>query len=94
VQDEVYAYCDQLGMLTQTDLPLFGKMRRSQFAEGVRQAGEMERLIRAHPCNIMVSYANEPFPASWGLQLWRHLSRPELESFFDGLRPDRAPGKS
>jgi len=82
VQAEVYDYCDRLGLLTQTDLPLFSKMRRSQFAEGVRQAGEMERLIRSHPCNIMVTYINEPFPPAWGLQLWRHLEHRELESFF------------
>ena len=82
VQTEVYHYCDRLGLMTQTDLPLFGKMRRNQFAEGMRQAGEMERLVRAHPCNIMVTYINEPFPTAWGLEMWRHLSRHELESFF------------
>jgi hypothetical protein len=82
VQEEVYDYCDRLGLMTQTDLPLFGKMRRSQFHEGVRQAGEMERLVRSHPCNVIVSYINEPFPLSWGLELRRHLSRTELESFF------------
>ncbi len=82
VQAEVYEYCDRLGLLTQTDLPLFARMRRSQFAEGVRQAGEMERLVRSHPCNIMVTYINEPFPTAWGLELWRHLEHAELESFF------------
>jgi len=82
VQSEVYDYCDRLGLMTQSDLPLFGMLRRSQFAEGMRQAGEMERLIRSHPCNIMVSYINEPFPTIWGLKLWRHLARHELESFF------------
>lgn len=39
VQDEVYTYCDRLGLMTQTDLPLFAKMRRTKFAEGVKQAG-------------------------------------------------------
>ena len=78
VQSEIYDYCDRLGMMTQTDLPLFGVLRRNQFAEGVRQAGEMERLVRAHPCNITVSYINEPFPD----KAHRHLTRPELERFF------------
>ncbi len=59
VQNEVYAMCDRLGLLTQTDLPLFGYLRRNQFAEAVRQAGEMERLVRGHPCNVLVSYINE-----------------------------------
>ncbi len=81
VQPEVYDYCDRLGLLTQTDLPLFGVLRRNQFSEAARQAGEMERLVRNHPCNIMVTYINEPFPGGWG-KLHRQLSRPELERFF------------
>ncbi len=87
VQPEVYDFCDRLGMMTQTDLPLFGVLRRNQFAEAVRQAGEMERLVRSHPCNIMVTYINEPFPVAWG-RAHRHLLRHELESFF--LAADQA----
>ena len=73
VQAEVYEMCDRLGFLTQTDLPLFGQIRRNQFAECVRQAEEMERLVRAHPCNITVSYINEPFPNASG-RAHRHLT--------------------
>ncbi len=80
-QPEVYEMCDRLGFLTQTDLPLFGQLRRTQFAECVRQAGEMERLARHHPCNIMVSYINEPFPNAQG-KPHRHVTRAEMESFF------------
>ncbi len=87
VQDEVYEMCDRLGFLTQTDLPLFGQIRRNQFAECARQAEEMERLVRAHPCNIMVSYINEPTPGANG-KAHRHLTRPEMESFFEAA--DRA----
>ncbi|OQA38293.1 MAG: hypothetical protein BWY52_03283 [Chloroflexi bacterium ADurb.Bin325] len=57
-------------------------LRRNQFSEAVRQAGEMERLVRGHPCNIMVTYINEPFPMGRG-KLHRHLSRLELERFFE-----------
>ena len=42
--------------MLQTDLPLFGSLRPNLFAEGVKQAGEMERLVRNHPSNIMVTY--------------------------------------
>lgn len=42
VQEEIYDYCDRLGIMIQTDLPLFGVMRKTKFAEGVRQAEEME----------------------------------------------------
>jgi Glycosyl hydrolases family 2, sugar binding domain/Glycosyl hydrolases family 2/Glycosyl hydrolases family 2, TIM barrel domain len=87
VQDEIYEWCDRLGLMTQTDLPLSWVLRRSQFAEAVRQAEEMERLVRAHPCNIMVTYINEPQPNGWG-HPHRNLSRPELESFF--LAADQA----
>ncbi|HEY0257429.1 MAG TPA: glycoside hydrolase family 2 TIM barrel-domain containing protein, partial [Candidatus Methylacidiphilales bacterium] len=82
VQSEVYAMCDQLGMMVQTDLPLFGKLRRTQFAEGVRQAGSMERLVRRHPCCVMASLINEPFPDFWSPSVHRHLRRSELELFF------------
>ncbi|WP_372935892.1 glycoside hydrolase family 2 protein, partial [Mariniphaga sediminis] len=66
VQSEIYDYCDMLGIMTQTDLPLFGFLRRTKFSEAVKQAEEMERLIRSHPCNILVSYVNERFPNAGG----------------------------
>ncbi len=95
VQDEVYEYCDKLGLMAQTDLPLFGCMRRTKVAEGIRQCEEMERMIRNHPCSVVVSYINEPFPNA-NNEPHRHLRRAELEQFFDAcdiavklLNPDR-----
>ncbi len=82
VQSEIYEMCDKLGLMTQTDLSLFGFLPRKQFCEAVRQAEEMERLVRSHPCNIMVSYINEPFPHSWGSKEHRQCTRIELENFF------------
>ena len=87
VQPEIYDYCDRLGIMTQTDLPLFGVLRRNQAVEAVRQAGEMERLVRGHPCNVVISYINEPFPNAQG-KPHRHLLRSELEAFF--LAADQA----
>lgn len=81
VQNEIYDYCDRLGLMTQSDLPLFGCMRRTKLCEGVRQAEEMEHLIRKHPCNVIVSYINEPFPNA-NNEPHRHLNREELENFF------------
>ena len=81
VQDEVYEYCDKLGLMTQTDLPLFGVMRRFRVPEGIRQAEEMARMVRKHPCNVVISYINEPFPNA-NNEPHRHLLRPELENFF------------
>jgi hypothetical protein len=66
VQSEVYEFCDMLGMLNQTDLPLFGVVRRNKITEAIRQAEEMERLVRKHPSTIMVTYINERFPNAEG----------------------------
>ena len=95
VEKAVYDYCDMLGLMAQSDLPLFGCMRRNKFAEGVRQAEEMERHIRNHPSAIVISYINEPFPNANNAP-HRHLERAELESFFKAcdlavkvINPDR-----
>ena len=81
VQQTVYDYCDMLGLMVQTDLPLFGCMRRTKVCEGIRQAEEMERLIRSHPCAVVVTYINEPFPNA-NNEPHRHLRRDELQQFF------------
>ncbi len=67
VQTEVYEMCDKLGLLNQTDLPFFGTVRFNKFAEAVKQAEAMERLVRKHPSTIMVTYINERFPNGEGL---------------------------
>ncbi len=82
VQREVYEYCDRLGLMTQTDLPLFGCLRRNQLCEAIRQAEEMERLVRSHACNILISFINEPFPNGQS-RPHRNLSRSDLEEFFE-----------
>lgn len=81
VQEEVYDLCDCLGLMTQTDLPLFGVLRINTFTEAIRQAGEMADLVRKHPCNILISYINEPFPNA-NNQPHRQLTREGLETFF------------
>jgi len=82
VEPEVYEACDRLGLMVQTDLPLFGVMRRPQWAEGVRQCVEMETLVRAHACAVITSYINEPFPAEWNVNPQRFLTRAEMERWF------------
>ncbi|MBA7497790.1 MAG: glycoside hydrolase family 2 [Clostridia bacterium] len=86
VQKEIYEYFDMLGMMHQCDLPLFGYLRRNQFSEALRQAGEMERLIRPHPSSIMVTFINEPFPPTKEKKEHRDLYRNELEAFFEAAR--------
>ena len=82
VQREVYEACDRLGLMLQTDLPLFGSIRRNQFHECVRQAAAMERLVRSHPSNVIVSFINEPFPAARA-KPHRFMLRDDMELFFD-----------
>jgi len=85
VQPEIYDYLDALGIMNQTDFPLFGILRRNLFEEALRQVGEMEKLIRSHPSTIMVSLINEPLGDGeiYRQKLeHRHLLNDELEEFF------------
>ncbi len=94
VQDEIYEYCDKLGFLTQTDLPLFGVMRRTMLCEGARQVEEMIRLVRNHPCNVAVTYINERWVNACS-EPHRHMLHDEMEMFFnvcDQIVEYNAPG--
>ena len=82
VQHEIYDYCDMLGLMIQTDLPLFGTVRINQYCEVLRQAEEMERLIRSHPCCILATYINEPFPNSANMP-HRMITRDAMMKLFD-----------
>lgn len=98
VQEEIYDYFDMLGMMHQCDFPLFGFLRRPQFAEALRQVGEMEHLIRGHVSSCMVTFINEPmcirrtenlqdkFSKRYEAKGHRHLLRDELEAFFAAAR--------
>jgi hypothetical protein len=84
IQPRVYDLCDRLGVLFQTDLPMFAGMRHSCMEETARQAGEMERLVRAHPAAVVSSFINEPFPATWKQhERHRFVDRVTLEDFFE-----------
>lgn len=82
VQEEIYDYCDRLGLMIQTDMPLFGTIRINQYCETLRQTEEMEKLVRSHPCCIIDSYINEPFPNSSNMP-HRMISRKEMMNFFE-----------
>lgn len=98
VQEEIYDYMDMLGMMNQSDLPLFSFLRRNQAMEAVKQAGEMEHLLRSHPSAVMVTFINEPvslrrtedpdskFSKRYDRKGHRHLFRDELEAFFAAAR--------
>ncbi len=84
VQEEVYDLCDRLGVLFQTDLPMFATMRHSCVEETARQAGEMERLIRSHPGAVISSFINEPSPSpEKSPRSHRVVDRKTMEDFFE-----------
>ena len=83
VQEEIYSLCDRLGLMVQSDLPHFGTIRLTQFAESVRQSEEMERLLRRHPSSVLVSFINEPFPEAWHRKPHRFLARADMENLFE-----------
>lgn len=98
VQKKIYDYFDMLGMMHQCDLPLFSFLRRNQVCEAIKQAAELEHLIRSHPSSVLVSLINEPMSIRYTgdpndkyskryLQKGhRHLLRDELEAFFAAAR--------
>lgn len=82
VQEEIYDYCDRLGLMIQTDLPLFGTIRINQYCETLRQVEEMEKLIRSHACCILATYINEPFPNACN-KPHRMIKRADMMRFFE-----------
>lgn len=98
VQEEIYDYMDMLGMMNQSDLPLFSTLRRNQACEAIKQSWEMEHLLRSHPSAVMVTFINEPvcirrtedpnskFSKRYDRKGHRHLFRDELEAFFAAAR--------
>ncbi len=81
VQEEIYDCCDMLGLMIQTDLPTFGVLRINKYAEALKQAEEMEKLVRSHPCCIVDTYINEPFPNANNMP-HRMIDRKTLMNFF------------
>lgn len=92
----IYSYFDMLGMLCQSDFPLFSYLPEAALPEAYKQIDEMERLTRNHPSVIIESFCNETLDkTAWGKEQYV-LSRFEIEKFFDIalkivelLNPDR-----
>lgn len=93
-QAEAYDCFDKLGLMVQTDLPLFHYIPATQKAETLRQAGAMLRHVRSHACNVMISYINEPMNGSRGgiariperemVELFR-----QIDALIPGIHPDQ-----
>ena len=83
VQEEVYDYCDRLGLMVQTDLPHFARVRRTLFLESVKQSADMARLLRAHPCQSVYTLINESSTIKNAADRdHRNLNEQEMESMF------------
>lgn len=79
--EEVYEYADRLGLLLQSDLPLFAYINHKQYSEILKQAGSIERLLRSHPSVILLSYLNE----SMAGKKPHAISRKAYERLFEAL---------
>ena len=86
VHDEIYTYFDMLGMLCQSDFPLFSYLKPSAVGEALKQVREMEIHTRNHPSVIVETFCNETLDkTAWGKEQY-NLSRYEIEKFFDAAR--------
>ncbi|MBQ8657852.1 MAG: glycoside hydrolase family 2, partial [Clostridia bacterium] len=86
VYDDIYTYFDMLGMLCQSDFPLFSYLKPSAVGEALKQVREMELLTRNHPCVIVETFCNETLDkTAWGKEQY-NLSRYEIEKFFNAAR--------
>ncbi len=83
---EFYDCCDRLGLMTQSDLPLFALVSFKQAPEVLRQAVEMERTVRSHPSAVMISLMNEPDSGSGTGGKAFALNREQLEQLLDCAR--------
>lgn len=81
VQKEVYEYADKLGIMMQADLPMFAYLNQKQYTEILKQADNIERVLRNHPSVIMMTYMNEPMAEAKA----HAISRYAYEQLFDAL---------
>ena len=86
VHDEIYTYFDMLGMLCQSDFPLFSYLKPSAVGEALKQVREMEIHTRNHPSVILETFCNETLDkTAWGKEQY-NLSRYEIEKFFNAAK--------
>lgn len=86
VHDEIYTYFDMLGMLCQSDFPLFSYLKPSVVGEALKQVREMEIHTRNHPSVILETFCNETLDkTAWGKEQY-NLSRYEIEKFFNAAK--------
>ena len=86
VFDKIYSYFDMLGMLCQSDFPLFSYLKYSALGEATKQVDEMEKLTRNHPSVVIESLCNETLDrTAWGTEQY-NMSRLEIEKFFNAAR--------
>lgn len=86
VHDEIYTYFDMLGMLCQSDFPLFSYLKPSAVGEALKQVREMAIFTRNHPSVIIETFCNETLDkTAWGKEQY-NLSRLEIEKFFNAAK--------
>ena len=86
VHKEIYDYFDMLGMMCQSDFPLFSYMRYSVLGDALKQVDEMAKHTRNHPSVVIETFCNESSdPSSWDHEQYA-MSKEHLDRFCDAAR--------
>lgn len=86
VHKEIYDYFDMLGMMCQSDFPLFSYMRYSILGDALKQVDEMERHTRNHPSVVIETFANETSdPSCWDHEQYA-MSKEHVDKFCDAAK--------
>ena len=86
VHKEIYDYFDMLGMMCQSDFPIFSYMRYSILGDALKQVDEMERHTRNHPSVVIETFANETSdPSCWDHEQYA-MSKKHVDKFCDAAK--------
>ena len=86
VHSEIYDYFDMLGMMCQSDFPLFSYMRYSILGDALKQVDEMERHTRNHPSVVIETFANETSdPSCWDHEQYA-MAKKHVDRFCDAAK--------
>ena len=86
IHKEIYDYFDMLGMMCQSDFPLFSYMRYSVLGDAMKQVDEMEKMTRNHPSVVIESFCNETLDTTAWRTVQYNMNRFDMELFFDAAK--------
>ncbi len=86
VHKEIYDYFDMLGMMCQSDFPMFSYMRYNLIGDVLKQTDEMARHTRNHPSVVIESFCNESSdPSCWEHEQYS-MAKVDLDRMLDAMK--------